>query len=138
MKIALISCAKNKKNYPCPGKEMFTPSELFSLSYEYASRVTDKAYILSTKYGLLDENIIIEPYERTLFGKPDELKRNFADSVLKQMKKVLKLEEDEFIILASSDFYHYLLPALTHYQLPFGNRTYEEKIQYLKNILNKV
>lgn len=42
MKIALISCAKNKMNYPCPGKEMFTPSELFRLSYAYATQTADK------------------------------------------------------------------------------------------------
>lgn len=135
MKIALISCAKNKKDYPCPGKEMFTPSELFRLSYEYAGGVAEKVYILSTKYGLLDETVIIEPYERTLYGKPDSLKRNFANSVIKQMKEVFDLEQDEFFILAGSDFYHYLLPELKNYQLPFGNKTYGEKLLYLKNLL---
>lgn len=135
MKIALISCVKTKKNYSCPGKEMFISSELFRLSYEYASRVADKIYILSTKYGLLDENTIIDPYERTLYGKPDALKRNFADSVISQMKKVFNLEHDEFIIMASSDYYQFLLPELKRYQLPFGNNQYLGWIDDFKIVL---
>lgn len=132
MKIALISCTKTKKNYSCPSKEMFTPSELFRLSYAYADQLAEKVYILSTQYGLLAEDVIIEPYERTLAGKPETLKRNFANSVLVQMNKIFDLEQDEFIILAGYDFYKYLIPELKNYQLPLKNKNYQEKLVYLR------
>lgn len=132
MRIALISCTKNKKNYSCPGKEMFTQSELFKLSYAYAGQLVEKIYILSTQYGLLPEDVIIEPYDRTLSGKSETLKRNFANSVLTQMDKEFDLDQDEFIILASSDFYKYLIPELKNYQLPLKNKNYHEKLVYLR------
>lgn len=135
MKIALISCAKSKRNYPCQAKEMYSPSSLFKYSYEYAKRVADKVYILSAQYGLIDENANIVPYERTLNGKSSELKHNWAVSVITQMKKRVDLENDEFIILAGKDYNQYLLPSLKHYQLPLGNRQLGARIAYLKSLL---
>lgn len=53
MQIALISCSKMKKTYPCPAHELYSASDLFSLSYQYAKKRADKVYILSAKYGLV-------------------------------------------------------------------------------------
>lgn len=65
VKIALISCSKRKQNYTCSAAEMYMPSNLFSLSYTYAKQVSEKVFILSAKYGLLEENEAISPYEFT-------------------------------------------------------------------------
>lgn len=66
MKVELISCSKSKRSYKCKASELYSPSKLFSLSYQYAKTFADKIYILSAKYGLVEENEIIEPYEKNL------------------------------------------------------------------------
>ena len=63
MRIALISCSKEKKNYPCPAHELYSASNLFSLSYQYAKKYADKIYILSAKYGLVAEDCILMFYQ---------------------------------------------------------------------------
>ena len=66
MVVALISCSKEKKNYTCPAKELYSASTLFSLSYKYAKKVADKIYILSALYGLVPEDRVILADSRSL------------------------------------------------------------------------
>lgn len=69
MKIALIACCKKKKESQCRACEMYQ-STLFKLSYKYAEKTgCDEIYILSAKYGLLDKDKIIAPYDETLNKK---------------------------------------------------------------------
>ena len=85
MKIALISCSKLKTDRPCPARELYAPSRLFSLSYQYARRNADKVYILSAKYGLVEESAVIAPYDLTLADLPEYRQRDWANYVLTQM-----------------------------------------------------
>ena len=62
-RIALISCSKSKQNYPCPARELYAPSQLFSLSYQYAKKVADEVYILSARYGLLAEEVMEKEWD---------------------------------------------------------------------------
>ena len=71
MRIALISWSKLKTDRPCPARELYAPSRLFSLSYQYARRNADKVYILSAKYGLVEESAVIAPYDLTLADLPE-------------------------------------------------------------------
>lgn len=74
-RIALISCSKLKKSYPCKASELYSASTLFSLSYEYAKMNADRIYIISAKHGLVAEDKVIEPYNETLNEKsPSERK----------------------------------------------------------------
>lgn len=66
MKIALISCTKEKKHYACAARELYSSSTLFSASYRYAKRVADKVYILSALHGLVSEDTVLNPYNKTL------------------------------------------------------------------------
>ena len=87
MRIALISCSKAKKNEPCPAHELYSPSDLFSLSYQYAKQNADKIYILSAKYGLVAEDRILEPYDQTLNDMRRQQQLSWANSVLWDLKK---------------------------------------------------
>ena len=84
MKIALISCSKLKADHPCPARELYAPSQLFSLSCQYAKRNTDAVYILSAEYGLLAESDVIAPYDLTLSRLPEHRQRDWAGHVLAQ------------------------------------------------------
>ena len=99
MKIALISCSKLKTDHPCPARELYAPSRLFSLSHQYARRNADKVYILSAKYGLVEESDMIVPYDLTLADLPEHRQRDWANYVLTQMGERFDLERDTFLIL---------------------------------------
>lgn len=86
MKIALISCGKMKQNYRCEARELYAPSQLFTLSYQYAKRYADQIYILSAKYGLLSKTDVIEPYDLTLTDLPLKRQQAWANYVLTQLK----------------------------------------------------
>lgn len=66
MKIALISCVKQKADKPQKARNLYI-SSLFVKSLEYAEKINvDKIYVLSAKYGLVPIDKVIEPYEKTL------------------------------------------------------------------------
>lgn len=100
MRIALISCSKLKADHPCSARELYAPSQLFSLSYQYAKRNADKVYILSAKYGLVEETDVIAPYDLTLADLPEHRQRDWANYVLAQMGERFNLEHNTFLILA--------------------------------------
>ena len=135
MKIALISCSKLKQNYPCSARELYAPSQLFSLSYEYAKRNADAVYILSAKYGLLAETDRVAPYDLTLSNLPDHWRRNWASYVLSQMRERFDLQNDTFFILAGQHYYQYLLPRLAHVVLPLGNLRMGDRLSFLQQQL---
>ena len=99
-RIALISCSKSKQNYPCPARELYAPSQLFSLSYQYAKKVADEVYVLSARYGLLAEEDVVAPYDLTLTDLPEHRQRDWANYVLRQMGERFDLNRDVFVILA--------------------------------------
>ena len=135
MTIALISCSKSKKNHPCPARELYAPSQLFSLSYQYAKRHADAVYILSAKYGLLAESDVVAPYDLTLANLPKHRQRDWANDVLSQMEERFDLEHDTFLILAGRRYYQNLLPRLSHVILPLGNLPMGLRISFLQRQL---
>lgn len=77
MKIALVSCSKNKQEKLCTAEEMYAKSNLFRKASNYVKNSTfDNWFILSAKYGLLRPETLIEPYDLTLndFGKEELMK----------------------------------------------------------------
>ena len=64
--IVFIGCVKNKKSYPTKAEYLYD-SQFFKKCLEYARSLNpDTIYILSAKYGVVDLNDVIEPYDRTL------------------------------------------------------------------------
>lgn len=132
MRIALISCSKLKADHPCSARELYAPSQLFSLSYQYAKRNADKVYILSAKYGLVEETDVIAPYDLTLADLPEHRQRDWANYVLAQMGERFNLEHNTFLILAGRRYYQHLLPHLPHAILPLGNLPIGSRIAFLQ------
>ncbi len=139
MKIALVSCVKEKGDKACKAKDLYT-SQLFTKSYKYAADVlkVDKIYILSAKYGLLDENDVIESYEFTLNGQKKSFRQDWAKRVVEQMSREFDLDNDEFYILAGKNYYEFILPHLTKAHLPYDGRKFGMILQFLKEELNKL
>ncbi|MCL2569687.1 MAG: hypothetical protein FWE16_00595 [Firmicutes bacterium] len=132
MKVILISCVSKKIDKSAKAKDLYI-SPLFIKSLVYAQKLgSDRIFILSAKYGLVDSEQIIEPYDETLNTKGIEERKNWADKVLQNLKKVADLQKDEFIILAGQNYYEFLVPSLVNVKLPLGRLSIGKRLQWLK------
>ena len=136
VRIALISCSKEKKDYPCPAWELYSASNLFSLSYQYAKKVADKIFILSAKYGLVSENQIIPPYNQTLKEMNRQQQLNWASGVLEALGRECNLSSDHFILLAGNTYCRDLVQHLPNHSLPLDGLRMGERMSRLKKLLD--
>ena len=117
-KIVLISCVKSKLNVPAQAKDLYiSPQFKYSLKYAYKINA-DKIFILSAKYGLLELDQLIDPYEQTLSNQKSEQKA-WAVNVLNSLETKTNLFSDYFIILAGKKYREYLIPAIKNCAVPF-------------------
>lgn len=135
MIVALISCSKEKKNYTCAAKELYSASTLFSLSYEYAKKVADKIYILSALYGLVPEDRVIQPYNKTLLEMPRSEQISWAKGVLLDLRQECDLSEDTFIFLAGKTYGQDIFPAIKHVEQPLRGLRMGERMSRLRSLI---
>lgn len=134
-RIVLISCVSKKLTEPAPAEELYT-SPLFKASLAYArSLEPDAIYVLSAKYGLLPLSETIPPYEETLNTKPAGEVQLWADMVREQLFRVSDFEKDTFIFLAGDTYRKYLVPHLSHVEIPLKGRGIGKQLQFLKSAL---
>ena len=118
MKVALISCVSKKAKARCAAKDMYQSPWFFS-AYAYAKKQNvDKILILSAKdhcekkyparHHVLEETDEIDPYNETLVGKGEKVRRPWAEGIRDELAEKVDLEYDEFIMLAGQDYREYL------------------------------
>ena len=98
--IVFISCVKTKLPYEEMAKNLYC-SNYFKTCYRYAQFLNPAhIYILSAKYGLLEPEDVICPYEMTLNNFSLEQKKEWAkfdelggDKWLHQRLKFVKVEK---------------------------------------------
>jgi len=131
-KIVLISCASKKLQRKAKAKELCI-SPLFKLNLQYAQSLQpDRIFILSAKYGLLDLNEEIEPYDETLNKKSESEIKLWTENVLEKLKQEADLEKDEFIFLAGEKYRRYLIPCITNCKIPMQNLGIGRQLEFLK------
>lgn len=131
-KIVLISCVGQKLPYKTRAEELYT-SSLFIFCLSYAKSLKPHAiFILSAKYGLTALDQEIEPYELTLKTMKEPQVRNWAETVLGQLRRHCDLMNDEFIILAGERYRKYLVPHMGHVQIPLEGLRIGEQLKWLK------
>ena len=84
--VILIACGKDKKKEASKAKDLYQGSYFKkTLEYTYILSKQYKAdiYILSAKYGLLELNTIINPYNFTLNDVDKMYKKKWAYGVIK-------------------------------------------------------
>ena len=91
-KVVLISCVSKKLHHKSKAQDLYI-SPLFKKNLQYAKSLNpDKIFILSAKYGLLRLDEEIEPYDKTLNKMRSNEIKEWANSVLNQLKKLTDLE----------------------------------------------
>lgn len=133
-KIVLISCVSQKRTYRSKAKDLYT-STLFKKNLAYAYKLKpDAIYILSAKYGLLDLDKEIEPYNLTLNTMSAAEIRTWAGKVIHQLHQVVNLNNDHFIILAGLKYRKYLLQDMKSFEIPLEGFTIGKQLQALSRL----
>jgi len=131
-KIVLISCVKTKLPHKAKAKDLYI-SSLFRYNLKFARQIKpDEIFILSAKYGLLELEQKIEPYEATLNKMSEAAKQNWAEAVLEQLEKKCDLQKDLFIFLAGNNYRKYLIKKLPNYEVPFEGFSFGQQLSELK------
>lgn len=134
--IVLISCVSKKLPHKAKAQDIYI-SPLFKKHLQYARRLNaDGIYILSAKYGLLDLDKEIEPYDMTLNKmKTNEIK-TWSHRVLEQLSDEFKLNNTHITFLAGNNYRKFLIGHLKHYDVPFQGLPIGKLLQKLTEELS--
>ncbi|MDY0129861.1 MAG: hypothetical protein RBR63_06715 [Methanosarcina vacuolata] len=120
-KVVLISCVSKKLPYKAKVKELYV-STLFKYNLKYAKFLNpDKIFVLSAKYGLVNLEREIEPYDKTLNEMPSKEIMKWAACVINQIKKEADPKEDEFIFFTYRKYNKCLPPHILTIKFPLRN-----------------
>ncbi len=136
-RIVLISCVSKKLSTKAKAQELYT-SSLFKKNLAYAKKQNpDEIFILSAKYGLLTLNKEIEPYDLTLNTMKNSEVKQWAENVLRELKQVSNLDEDEIIFLAGEKYRKFLEPSMKNYRVPLKGLSIGNQLKWLKARTNE-
>jgi hypothetical protein len=98
----LVSCVSAKRSRPLPARELYC-SDWFVTARDYVEAQAEDWYILSAKYGLVEPDEVIEPYNETLSDISSAERRAWAERVAGQVRPKCR-EEPEIVILAGQAY----------------------------------
>jgi hypothetical protein len=86
-KIAFTGCGKKKKSTPCPARHLYQ-GVLFQKTLAYVLKEGfSEIFILSAKYGVVELDQIIPPYEKTLKAMSRKEKEEWTLLVNRQIQE---------------------------------------------------
>jgi len=132
--IVLIACSSKKKKEKSLVIDIYI-STLFKYSYEYAKKLNpDKIFVLSAKYGLLEMNQVIEPYNETLNTKTKIEKMLWSEKIETQLiEKGIDLKNDNIIFLSGKNYRENLIKHINNYLIPLKGLSIGNQLKYLKS-----
>jgi cytoplasmic iron level regulating protein YaaA (DUF328/UPF0246 family) len=108
--IALVACVSKKNLNPMQARDLYI-SDWFKKASTYAETISDKWFILSAKYGLVDPNSVIAPYNETLNNMPISKRRTWSLKVMQDLRPQL-IAGDKIVILAGQKYREFLVEPL--------------------------
>ena len=79
--LLLVGCVKTQLDHAAPADELFI-SPLFRYRREFAERSGRPWFVLSSRYGLLAPETVVEPYDFPLARQPVGYRRQWAARVV--------------------------------------------------------
>lgn len=135
-KVVLISCVSMKLDAQAKARDLYI-SPLFKMNLAYAQlQKPDAIYILSAKYGLLDLESIIDPYEQTLNTMKSGQVKDWALDVIDQMEGKVNFKKDEIIFLAGERYRKFLMPLCRNAKVPLEGLGIGKQLGWLKKKLD--
>jgi len=130
--IVFISCVKKKRKRKTIAEKMYI-SDFFKKQLAYAKQLNPaKIYILSAKYGVLELNDIIEPYEITLNTFSEKDKKIWAYKCYQQLRQKNIDFNEKAVFLAGKNYRKYLITKFTNVETPLKGLKIGEQLKYLK------
>jgi hypothetical protein len=121
-----------KKPYKCKAKDLYD-STWFRLAWNYVQTLkSDKVFILSAKYGLVDPEAEIKPYEQTLNAKSYIEIRTWASSLLMSLREKTDITKDTFVILAGVKYRKYIVDQIANLTIPMDGLRIGQQLKWLK------
>jgi hypothetical protein len=87
-RIGLISCTKAKLKRPAPARELYSASDLFKKAAAYCAANLDGWFVLSAKYGLVEPDRALEPYDVTLKAMSSSERRRWGMRAAEQLRQL--------------------------------------------------
>lgn len=111
-RVMLLGCVKSKSTSAESAKDLYL-STLWSRRKRYVEKTCEEWYVISTEYGLVSPNEVIEPYENTLKDKSASYRREWSQNVVAKLKtKFGSLAAVHFEIHAGREYYEQLVQLL--------------------------
>lgn len=134
-----ISCGKRKNAKSCKARDMYT-GNYFKHCLMYAETFKTDIYILSAKYGVLDLEQDIYPYDLTLNTMKKEEIVEWQNKVISQLKESNINPEQEVISLCGKNYNSVLEKYFKSVSNPFLNLKNDGmgyRISYMKSRLSR-
>ena len=106
--ITLVACCKPKLGHPALARDLYL-SPRFK-TFRRLAEQRGRWFILSAKYGLVDPDTVIEPYDKTLTKMPAAERRAWGHRVRDQLAAA-GLLETPLVSLAGNAYVNPLLAA---------------------------
>lgn len=137
--IFIINCSKEKFNYQVKAADMYC-SERFNLSKKIVESNNYEWYILSSKYGLLKPDKIIEPYDSNIDDLTKTEKEEYVAKVIKQFSDFNISNKKRIVFLCDSQYVDDICKVLERNNFkiisPFSHLKPVMWVQYLKLLDN--
>ena len=128
--ICLIGCVKMKRSKPCAAVDMYI-SPLFRLRLRYAQKLGMKCYIISAKYGLLEPQTIIAPYNATLKDMTSRERKMWAIRVIQELERREKIGRGGRVLVLAGKEYRQYLARFYRVSYPFGGMKFGQQLKQL-------
>ncbi len=109
--VCLVACTSKKALKPTTAADLYR-SPLFDGARWFAENRCDSWYILSAKYGLLDPNEEVLPYDESLNGMAEPEKIQWTERVHERL--IARIKEDTRVVFLAGDQYRKYLQRLLH------------------------
>ena len=134
--IALLGCTKLKHNQRCKAGVMYNVSPLFRGIKQYMLQFDyDQWFILSAKYGLLNPDVEIEPYDESLYDKSRIDYNLWVKTVIKQLDEIVT-DGDVVTFYCGRKYRDGIIPYLTRkgieYHIPMEGMGIGQQLKFLK------
>lgn len=108
--LVLVSCVGKKQSCPAPAKDLYI-SDWFRKARCLVEAKKARWCILSAKYGLVEPNQVIDPYEKTLNTMGIAARRAWAKQVMDQLPPWLA-DTPRVVFLAGARYREFLIQPL--------------------------
>jgi hypothetical protein len=132
-KIFLIACSRRKCRDVVPARHLYI-STLFNLASKYAERESNKWFILSAKWGLVEPDRVLGPYNQMLNELTDVERKKWARNVFDNLRSNLK-RGDTVVFIAGILYREFLIPLLEDMgvtvEVPLYGLTIDKQVKWL-------